>query len=433
MSAQRLPANCRELKEFDSVKESIADIINQLQDIDPSRLSFSPFLDLDTQISLAPVSDSPESSLEELNSISEEASIGFPEEIPSKVSENEAKQTTDGSTWCPEGNKCVSSILESSRKNMAERLNFPKEQDDIVIMIPNETSFLNSVEVDIIQTPESKEMFSHADEHTDSDEQDSESEEQSVQDSISFDHPFVTSPSNAETIELVSQNTQDDGEDACHQASVGTGEDLMSCCNHCTSSHLKAVSSVFVSLLLVPWILYGLYMYLPFEPTSKMELTSRIAFTLCCMVVTVVPITLGVVIGSVCRLCSVAINPQDTCSHSVLLHQRYVTSSVEQFTIYFINLVALATFLEQEHLKIIPILAGLFTVGRLIYWISLGVNSEYRGFGYGLTFFPALAMTAYNFYCLYQLGFGYFLEASQGSHLTTQAPTSRLQLSNLGG
>lgn len=56
------------------MKESISDIINQLQDIDPTRLSFSPFLDLDTQISLAPVSDSPESSVEELHSSSRSVS-----------------------------------------------------------------------------------------------------------------------------------------------------------------------------------------------------------------------------------------------------------------------------------------------------------------------------------------------------------------------
>lgn len=63
-------ANKQNAKELDSMKESISDIINQLQDIDPTRLSFSPFLDLDTQISLAPVSDSPESSVEELHSSS---------------------------------------------------------------------------------------------------------------------------------------------------------------------------------------------------------------------------------------------------------------------------------------------------------------------------------------------------------------------------
>lgn len=62
--------NPQDVKEIDMVKESISDIINQLQDIDPARLSFSPFLDLDTQISLAPVSDSPESSVEELRSSS---------------------------------------------------------------------------------------------------------------------------------------------------------------------------------------------------------------------------------------------------------------------------------------------------------------------------------------------------------------------------
>ena len=67
-STGRPAAHPQDGAEIDSVKESISDIINQLQDIDPARLSFSPFLDLDTQISLAPVSDSPESSVEELHS-----------------------------------------------------------------------------------------------------------------------------------------------------------------------------------------------------------------------------------------------------------------------------------------------------------------------------------------------------------------------------
>lgn len=75
MSTSGLQATNRQnAKELDSMKESISDIINQLQDIDPTRLSFSPFLDLDTQISLAPVSDSPESSVEELHSSSHSVS-----------------------------------------------------------------------------------------------------------------------------------------------------------------------------------------------------------------------------------------------------------------------------------------------------------------------------------------------------------------------
>lgn len=75
MTTPGLPAtHGQNAKELDSMKESISDIINQLQDIDPTRLSFSPFLDLDTQISLAPVSDSPESSVEELHSSSHSVS-----------------------------------------------------------------------------------------------------------------------------------------------------------------------------------------------------------------------------------------------------------------------------------------------------------------------------------------------------------------------
>lgn len=75
MSTSGLQATDQQnVKELDSMKESISDIINQLQDIDPARLSFSPFLDLDTQICLAPVSDSPESSVEELHSSSHSVS-----------------------------------------------------------------------------------------------------------------------------------------------------------------------------------------------------------------------------------------------------------------------------------------------------------------------------------------------------------------------
>lgn len=64
---------------------------------------------------------------------------------------------------------------------------------------------------------------------------------------------------------------------------------------------------------------------------------------------------------------------------------------------------------------------------RCCYWASLRISSAYRGFGFGLSFFPALAMTAYNLFCLYQLGFGFLFAPAGGvGSWTTPAPPPTL-------
>ncbi|EMP24143.1 Transmembrane protein 79 [Chelonia mydas] len=344
MTAPKAPASCHQLREFDSVKDSIADLIDQLQDIDPSRLSFSPFLDLDTQISLAPVSDSPESSVEELHSTSEEeASLSLPtSDSPGPEAEPVEGLHSQGAGPLLGEDPRPSTVQGDPRLPMAmdpkdlilpwgcdpREASWAGPGDSVVVTVPKETCFLDR------------------------------------------------------------------------------------CCGCCTSSHLKAVSSVFVSLLLAPWVLYGLYYLLPFEPPLCPDLASRAAFALRCLLIAVVPSMLGVMFGALAKLCSVAIDPLDTRSPPVLLHRLYVTSSMEQFVIFGLNMVVLATFLAQEHLRLIPILAGLFSIGRCCYWISLHVGSAYRGFGFGLAFFPALAMTGYNLFCLYDLGFAFLFAPS---------------------
>uniref|UniRef100_H3ADR1 Transmembrane protein 79 n=1 Tax=Latimeria chalumnae TaxID=7897 RepID=H3ADR1_LATCH len=353
MTTQRFPANCHELKEFDSVKESIADIINQLQDIDPSRLSFSPFLDLDTQISLAPVSDSPESSVEELNSIPDEISLDMTEKPPNTDFEKERNLIVD-KLQCSLYHKFIVDQTVDNSENRTAHINGGS------IKMDDDTSLC---------APQSDTAKSDRDE----------------------DHPLLSPSPDAETIELVSHDFQENSE-CLHNQSVTETRGNRKCCRWCTSLHLKAIFSVIVSLLLVPWILYGIYLFLPIDIPACPDLTSRITFTLRCILIAVVPVILG------------SFNTHVFVRTAVLLHQRYVTSSVEQFAIYSINMVVMGTFLEQEHLKVIPILAGLFSVGRLIYWLTLRISSAYRGFGFGLTFFPVLAMTAYNLYCLYRLG-----------------------------
>ncbi|XP_062888760.1 uncharacterized protein LOC134337563 [Mobula hypostoma] len=442
MTTPRQPANSHELKEFDSVKESITDIINQLQDIDPSRLSFSPFLDLDTQITLAPISDSPESSVEELHSLSDENIDHLTEPGPKgkRLQFNEAHQKLTKQQSAPSDGR-----LNMIKAELVRNHTFPytenkhKRPDNVSVDISRETSTLPDEKVSSSASSLPGEAGTVPPQNFNKAGAESTAvleKAHKFSSQASEDQPLLGPSPDTETIELISSDSERNAsaESSQKEAAAGGSGGQKCCpfCQCCSASHLKAISSVFVALLFIPWILYGLYLFVPFDSPPCPDLTSRMTYTLRCNIIAIIPVLLGVVIGSLSRLCSTAIDPLDTNVRAVLIHQRYVGNSIEQFVIYFLNVAVMATYLHQEHLKIIPILSGLFAVARLLYWITAGLSSAYRGFGFGLTFFPTLAMLAYNCYCLYELGFDhYFIPLERGG--PTRAPAPRLRWWGFGG
>ncbi|XP_048351776.1 uncharacterized protein LOC125432365 isoform X2 [Sphaerodactylus townsendi] len=372
------PAGQCQLKEFESVHDSLVDIIGQLRDIDPSRLSFSPFLDLDTQISLAPISDSPESSLEELHSTENE------EDKEGNVCSLVAVQVPELATVDHVGrfqnpvtqkNPGPPEAMDGSR-NLVEDATLQDGVQTVAIRMPSETSFLDAVQPlsGSPQTPVAQqgqlEVLDSPDHHE--------------------HQPFLE----VEATRHVSCHSL---EDSAPRSCGGRGK----CCRGCSSDHMKAVASAFVALLLAPWFLYGFYYFLPLQAPTCPELASRMAFALRCLLIAGIPILLGITLRASSALCLGSLGPLDTCSRTVLLHQMFVAASVDQFAIFCLNLVVTATFIPQEHLRLIPIFAGLFSVGRFSYWVTLHLCSAYRGFGFGLSFFPNLALMAYNLFCLY--------------------------------
>uniref|UniRef100_A0ACB8F0X1 Uncharacterized protein n=1 Tax=Sphaerodactylus townsendi TaxID=933632 RepID=A0ACB8F0X1_9SAUR len=109
-------------------------------------------------------------------------------------------------------------------------------------------------------------------------------------------------------------------------------------------------------------------------------------------------ISLGITLRASSALCLGSLGPLDTCSRTVLLHQMFVAASVDQFAIFCLNLVVTATFIPQEHLRLIPIFAGLFSVGRFSYWVTLHLCSAYRGFGSARPSSPTSPLMAYNLF-----------------------------------
>ncbi|XP_068778494.1 transmembrane protein 79 [Struthio camelus] len=175
------------------------------------------------------------------------------------------------------------------------------------------------------------------------------------------------------------------------------------CAVDCSSGSLRAVASVVGALLLCPCLVYGAYVFLPFDAPLLPTVSARLVYTLRCTAFATFPIILGMIVHGISRLCSSSLEPFGELQQEVEIHRTYVSQSVHLFILYFFNVAVLATYLPQEALKLIPLLTGLFAISRLIYWLSYAIGRSFRAFGFSMTFLPLLAMLLYNLYAMFIL------------------------------
>ncbi|NWI55552.1 TMM79 protein, partial [Calyptomena viridis] len=154
---------------------------------------------------------------------------------------------------------------------------------------------------------------------------------------------------------------------------------------------------------LCPCLIYGAYVFLPFDAPLLPTVGARLVYTLRCAAFATFPIVLGMIISGISRLCSSALQPFGELQREVEIHRTYVSQSVNLFILYFFNMAVLATYLPQELLKLIPLLTGLFAISRLIFWLSYAIGRSFRAFGFSLTFLPLLAMLLWNLYGMFIL------------------------------
>lgn len=183
---------------------------------------------------------------------------------------------------------------------------------------------------------------------------------------------------------------------------------------HCCGERfvLKMAVSLVTSALLFPFLMWGGYVFLPFDAPVMDGAPLRLVYTLRCSVFATVPIALGYLVLGVSRLRSGEVTSMcetEACdsgeqkgarSDDVRVHRTFVMDSTHLFLLYFLQLVVMATYLSQEQLKLVPLLTILFCLGRLVYWVAAAFHSSVRAFGFGLSFLPSLAMMGANLYFL---------------------------------
>ncbi|KAJ8335152.1 hypothetical protein SKAU_G00407910 [Synaphobranchus kaupii] len=169
---------------------------------------------------------------------------------------------------------------------------------------------------------------------------------------------------------------------------------------------LKLGASVLAAAVIFPFLVWGGYAFLPFDAPVLNTAPLRLVYTLRCSVFAAVPIVLGVLVLGLSRLRFRSMKPLyegGAQNREVGVHWRYVSDSLSLFLLYFLHLATMATYVSQDLLKLVPLLTIVFAFGRLVYWVSVALQSPVRGVGFGLSFLPILAMMGANLYFIFTL------------------------------
>jgi len=97
-------------------------------------------------------------------------------------------------------------------------------------------------------------------------------------------------------------------------------------------------------------------------------------------------------------------NPLAGNEQIVALSQKVLANTVEQFIIHSGNLVILSTYLSDDRLRLLPLIAALFFIGRIAFLIGYEISPAHRSFGFAITFIPNVGALGYNIWFLLTAG-----------------------------
>jgi len=74
---------------------------------------------------------------------------------------------------------------------------------------------------------------------------------------------------------------------------------------------------------------------------------------------------------------------------------RFIQNTYEQFLLFLVGSTAMALYLLPVDAEAIPVFAAIFLTGRVLFWWGYHYNTYVRSFGFGLTFYPTVAIYAW--------------------------------------
>lgn len=132
------------------------------------------------------------------------------------------------------------------------------------------------------------------------------------------------------------------------------------------------------------WFFYTLLPTPTFVGDTPLE---RIMHTFRWNAVLILPLFVMLVTIGNRRFLSGGINPlKDTNDETFTVDERVATNTLEQTCVFFIGLLALATFLPVVQMKLIAALVLVFVIARFVFWFGYRRHYLYRAPGMAATY-----------------------------------------------
>jgi hypothetical protein len=153
----------------------------------------------------------------------------------------------------------------------------------------------------------------------------------------------------------------------------------------------------FIYVLVGNWLFAALFFAVAklvwhWVPTDW-TLGDRIALVIKDAVIAILPAVLAICIVAAQRLDpSMWVGRMAKPNSALDINTRFILNTFEQFIAYFIGNAGLALYCPPEEARTLIILTTLFVLGRILFWVGYHYNPYLRAFGFGITFYPTVAV-----------------------------------------
>ena len=153
-------------------------------------------------------------------------------------------------------------------------------------------------------------------------------------------------------------------------------------------------------------IFYGGYYHCPSLPVpSENDFTSKLVYTFRCVFAPGVVLCVAIAMVGLKRGSSAAINPLAGKDDLIQLDKNFLSNTLEQFVVFLALTFALVTFLNGEEMKLVPLYATAFIVGRILFRVGYGISPWYRSWGMYTNFSASGIVIGLIIYFLFTRGF----------------------------
>ena len=134
---------------------------------------------------------------------------------------------------------------------------------------------------------------------------------------------------------------------------------------------------------------------LQWQPASW-EVADRLALVAKTAPLAVLPMLIAIAVVAAQRLSPKHFIGEKVKRNSALdINVRFIQNTFEQFIVFLAGNAALAVYLLPVDANSVPLLAAMFLIGRVLYWWGYHYNTYVRSYGFGITFYPTVAVYAW--------------------------------------